>query len=258
MSYEKVWAASLSGDGPRCESVPALLLDQRGLTEVKTEIQARLLGNIIDSSEVRTSSNVELIANPKSAFSDAFKLSGGEVRNDCFPLPDCGGANTQRPRDIRGSLKVINNVLLEHDPPFTTVKRTLQPQCKPNALTSVAMDKLPLIADRLNDAMAEIKISPSQLARACGVSPAAVFKWQTGGKLSADNLAAAARALGVREEWLRTGKLPREREHGSQEQDLDRIMGLLEGLQGPLAALATAIDQLTKARPEASKKRHRA
>jgi hypothetical protein len=39
MPYEKVWAASLSGDGPRCESVPALLLNQRGSIEVKTEIQ---------------------------------------------------------------------------------------------------------------------------------------------------------------------------------------------------------------------------
>lgn len=121
------------------------------------------------------------------------------------------------------------------------------------------MDKLPTIAARLADAMQEAKVNSSQLARACDVSPAAVYKWlNVAGKLSADNLVAAARALGVSEEWLRTGKLPRERVNGPQEQDLDRVMDLLEGLAGPLSALATAIEQLRKSRPEGARKGRRA
>jgi len=121
------------------------------------------------------------------------------------------------------------------------------------------MDKLPTIAARLDDAMQEAKVNASELARACRVSPAAVYKWlKVDGKLSADNLAAASRALGVSEEWLRTGKLPRERVNGTQEQDLDRVMDLLEGLAAPLAALAGAIEQLRKSRPEAARKGRRA
>jgi transcriptional regulator with XRE-family HTH domain len=96
-------------------------------------------------------------------------------------------------------------------------------------------------------------ISMSQLGRECGVSPAAVSKWLNGGKLSADNLASAARALGVREEWLRTGKLPREREHGPEE-GLDEVIDLLEDLKGPLSALAAAIEKIGKARTSTTKK----
>jgi transcriptional regulator with XRE-family HTH domain len=217
---------------------------------------------VTESSSRRTPALVQVIANAQHAFSDAFNLTGTEVRDNGPPLPDGGGGQPERPRDIRGCLKVIDNVLFQHDPPFTTVKERLQPKCQVKGLTSVAMDKLPTIAERLIDAMrvrdGRDPVSASDLARACGVSPAAVHKWQNGGKLSADNLAAASRALGVREEWLRTGRLPRERENAAEEDGVDRVLDILEDLRGPLSALAAAIDQLTKARPEASKKRHRA
>jgi transcriptional regulator with XRE-family HTH domain len=213
---------------------------------------------VTQSSSRGTSALVEIVTDAKNAFSDAFNFTSTEVRNDGSPLPDGGRSQPERPRDIRGCLKVIDNVLFEHNRPFTTVKDRLQPQCKRDGLTSVAMDKLPTIAERLTDSMKVRGVSGSELSRACGVTPAAVHKWQNGGKLSADNLAAASRALGVREEWLRTGRLPRERENGAQEDGVDRVMDLLEGLREPLAALAIAIDQLSKARPEASKKRHRA
>jgi transcriptional regulator with XRE-family HTH domain len=108
------------------------------------------------------------------------------------------------------------------------------------------MDKLATIAERLSAAMKDGGVSPSDLARACDVTPAAVFKWQHGGKMSADNSAAAARALGVREEWLRTGRLPRERANGVQEEGLDEVVDILQGLREPLAALAAAIDKLSK------------
>jgi transcriptional regulator with XRE-family HTH domain len=117
------------------------------------------------------------------------------------------------------------------------------------------MDKLSTIGERLTDAMKQAKVSASDLARACGVSATAVHKWTRGGKLSADNLPAASRALGVCEDWLRTGKLPRERQHAEEERDVDQIIGILEGLREPLGALAAAIDKLGKVRPSATRKR---
>lgn len=98
-------------------------------------------------------------------------------------------------------------------------------------------------------------ISASELARACSVSPAAVTKWKNGGKMSADNSAAAARALGVREEWLRTGKLPRERDGAEEDRQVDQIVDLLTGLQGPLTALAAAIAKLQTLQQAPQKKR---
>ena len=141
---------------------------------------------------------------------------------------------------------------------LTAFKSRMQPHLKAEGLTSVDMDKHATLADRLKDAMGD-EISASELARACGVSPAAVSKWLDGTtkKLSADNYASAARALGVREEWLRTGRLPRDREHVEEDRQVDRVIDLLSGLQGPLAELASAIDQLSKTRQEPTKKRQR-
>lgn len=202
--------------------------------------------------------HVQIATDAKSAFSDAFKLDSTKPGDNTAPLAYRGGADAQRPGDIRGSLKVINNVLLEHAPMLTAFKSLMQPHLSKGLLTSVDMEKNATLAARLKDAMGE-DISASDLARACGVSAAAVSKWLDGTtqKLSAENYANAARALGVRDEWLRTGRLPREREGGTTERDMDRVVDILEGLQGPLAALATAIDQLTKGRSEAPRKRHR-
>jgi transcriptional regulator with XRE-family HTH domain len=209
-----------------------------------------------DRRRIRAATNIKLVLNSKGATSDALELQRTEVRNNDPPLRDGGRADAQRPRDIRGSLKVINNVLLEHKAPFTIVKNAMQPRYQPRPLTLVDMDKqLTTIAERLRSAMkAAGDISMSQLGRACGVSPAAVSKWLNGGKLSADNLAAASRALGVREEWLRTGKLPREREAGAEE-GLDEVIDLLEDLKGPLAALAAAIEKIGRARTADTRKR---
>jgi transcriptional regulator with XRE-family HTH domain len=166
---------------------------------------------------------------------------GAEIRNNSLPFPNGRGTDPKRPRDIRGSLKVIENVLLEHGGTFTIVKSALQPECQPKALTLVAMEKHATIADRLRAAMTDGRVSASDLARACGVSPAAVHKWLNGGKMSADNSAAAARALGAREE-----------------QSMDEVITLLENLKGPLAALASAIEKIGKSRTEPAGKRERA
>jgi transcriptional regulator with XRE-family HTH domain len=209
-----------------------------------------------NSSQVRTAAYIQLIPNTKATAGDSLDLKGTQHRNDGAPLPDSSGADVERPRDIRGALKVINNVLFEHDRTFTLVKSSMQPECQAKALTLVDMDKqLTTTAERLEAAMKDAGVSQSELARECGVSPAAVHKWLNGSKLNADNLAAAGRALGVRDEWLRTGKLPRERENAHAEQSLDEVIELLENLKGPLAALTTAIEKIGRSRPQAGRKR---
>lgn len=152
---------------------------------------------------------------------------------------------------------MIENFALQHSSPSVTAVQTgKQPQFKNRVLTSVHMDKLSTLAERLKDAMGE-EISASDLARACGVSPAAVSKWLDGRTraLKAETLAAASRALGVREDWLRTGRLPKERDGVEEDREMDRVMDLLEGLRGPLAALASAIDTLSRARTAPRRKR---
>ena len=207
----------------------------------------------------RAPANVEVSPDTECSSSDTLDLLRAELRNDLTPLADSSRADAQRPRDIRGVLKVINNVLFEHRPSVTVVQSRMQPQSKTVVLTSVYMEKLVTLADRLRDAMSE-EISASDLARACDVSPAAVSKWLDGRTraLKAETLASAARALGVRDEWLRTGRLPRERQNAEEDRQVDRVIGLLEDLRGPLSALATAIDQLTRARPVSSRKRESA
>jgi transcriptional regulator with XRE-family HTH domain len=130
------------------------------------------------------------------------------------------------------------------------------------------MDKrLTTLADRLKDAMRArteetgTEITASDIARACDVSPAAVSKWLDGQtkQLKANNYRDAARALGVREEWLRDGKLPRERDaNGDADAKMDRVLDLLENLSGPLAALAMAIEEIRHTRPETGKGRRKA
>lgn len=206
-----------------------------------------------------TATNVEIRTDAKGTASDALYLLSTELRNDVAPFAHCGRTDAQRPRDIRSVLKVINNVLFEHKPSVTVVQSQMQPQYKTAVLTSVHMEKLTTLAERLQDAMGE-EISASDLARACDVSPAAVSKWLDGRTkaLKADTLASAARALGVREEWLRTGKLPRERQNADEDRQVDRVISLLEDIRDPLAALANAIEALSKARPASARKRERA
>jgi len=193
---------------------------------------------------------------------DPLKLLRAEERHDAPPLADGSRADVKRPSNIRGTLEVIDNVLFEHTSDLTAFKRRMQPHLSKAALTLVDMDRYAALADRLREAMriATPPIKATELAQACDVSDAAVSKWLDGGtkKLSADNYAAAARALGVREEWLRTGRLPMEREFGDQEREIDQIVQLLDGLQEPLSELVKVIDRLRQARPRQGVKRQKA
>lgn len=196
---------------------------------------------------------IKIVSNLQGTIRDALDRFGAKPRDDSTPLADSSGTDIERPRDIRGSLKVFKNVLFEHGRELTTVDRRLQPQSKKGVLTSVDMESL---KERLRDAMGT-EISASDLARACKVSPAAVSKWLDGRtkELKADNYVDAARALGVSAEWLRTGRLPRERTADVEGQQVDRVISILEDLRGPLAALTGAIDALSKVRAEPAKRK---
>lgn len=214
------------------------------VTKMSKHVKGRS-GSVLSGGRDRTPTYIHLVSNSESTACDSLDFLGTELGNDRSPLADCSRADPQRPRDIRGALKVIHNVLLEHAPSLTAVHDLRQPQSKTRVLTSVHMDKLSTLAERLKEAMGDT-VSAADLARECDVSDAAVHKWLVGRtlKLSAENYEKAGRALGVRAEWLRTGKLPREREHGNDERQIDRVIELLQQLREPLAALSGAIEQL--------------
>lgn len=197
-------------------------------------------------------SHVELLPDPERTTSDSFYFLSTKLGDDRPPLTDSRRTDIQRPRDIRGALKVIDNVLFQHEPSVTTVQTQVQPRFSYRVLTSVQMETL---AERLFQAMKDIPITASELARACRISPVAVGKWLRGGQMKADSLALAARALGVREEWLRTGKLPRERDGAEEDRQIERVIGLLAELREPLAALTSAIDAIAETKAAPAKKR---
>ena len=64
------------------------------------------------------------------------------------------------------------------------------------------------LADRLTVAIAHAGITKAELARRVGVSPPSINGWFTGKAkfLRGENLLAAARALGVDQDWLASGK----------------------------------------------------
>lgn len=64
------------------------------------------------------------------------------------------------------------------------------------------------LSDRIRAAMSASGVSQIALARACGVKPPSVHGWMNGKAkfLRGENLLLAARALGVSQDWLATGK----------------------------------------------------
>lgn len=69
------------------------------------------------------------------------------------------------------------------------------------------------LSDRLREAMTDARMNQRELAAACGVKPPSVNGWLSGRAkfLRGENLLLAAKALNVSEQWLATGKLPKER-----------------------------------------------
>jgi transcriptional regulator with XRE-family HTH domain len=195
-----------------------------------------------------SATNVQLGSDLESAPGDSLNLFGAEFWNDRAPLGHSRRTDSKRARNVRRRFEVIDGGLLQHEADLTTVKSHPQPQCCIPLLTSVHMEMPPsTLADRLTDAMRVAGLSASDLARKCKVSPAAVTKWLDGRtkRLSADNIASAAKALGVFEAWLRTGKGPRQGEHADDERASERVMELLDEIRQPLAQLVAAIDKLS-------------
>jgi len=203
----------------------------------------------------RTTPHIQLITNATNASGEPLDLLGTQLRHDGPPLADGCGTDAERARNIRGGLKVIEGGLLEHEPDLTTVHRCTQPQSNTLVLTLVQMDKPATLADRLKDAMGT-EISASDLARACGISPAAVSKWLDGRtkQLSADNYEAAAQKLGVRVFWLRTGKGPRHGEHAAEDREASRALELLDQLTEPLTQLVAVLQKLRSLRTTTEKR----
>lgn len=192
--------------------------------------------------------DVQLSSDLQGSARDSLNLFGAEFGDDRAPLGHSRRTYLKRARNIRRRFEVIDGGLLQHEADLTTVKSHPQPRYGVRLLTSVHMDTPSSLADRLTDAMQIAGLSASDLARKCRVSPAAVTKWLDGRtkRLSADNIASAAKALGVYETWLRTGKGPRQGEHADDERASERVMELLDEIRGPLAQLVAAIDKLAE------------
>jgi len=83
-----------------------------------------------------------------------------------------------------------------------------------------------MLSERLKLAMSAADVTQSELARACGVKPPSVHGWLSGKSkfLRGENLLAAAKFLGVSQEWLASGKLPmyvKEDDNAHQGPDLE-------------------------------------
>lgn len=65
-----------------------------------------------------------------------------------------------------------------------------------------------MLSERLQFAMRRAGLSQAELARACGVKAPSVHSWVSGKSkhIRSQNLLAAAKALGVSQTWLATGK----------------------------------------------------
>ena len=83
---------------------------------------------------------------------------------------------------------------------------------------------------------------PSDLARACKIKPSSISEWfgrasKTTKMISGDNLVAAAKFLGVTEEWIMTGAAPIERSVSQPERlDHERLLTSIQFLEKLFAA----------------------
>jgi transcriptional regulator with XRE-family HTH domain len=103
------------------------------------------------------------------------------------------------------------------------------------------MSRMKTLAQRLEEAMKDAKVSQAELARAVGRSRAAISMWLSGSTKSLQglNLVKAARKLGVDEMWLAEGKghkSPRRVEQESAryviDPDLERVAAAWSLLTG--------------------------
>jgi len=205
----------------------------------------------------RTPPYIKILPDPELPKGDLLDLLGAQLRNNGSPITDGGLTDAQGPRDIRGALKVIDNVLFKHRDKLTPVYLVSQPHSIDGELTSVHMSEPNRLSERLESALQALKkrdprASRAGLARACGVSKAAVTKWfKDDVDLKAENYERAATYLRVRAGWLRTSKPPREADEAEVETDI--VHHLLDELRDPLSRLLTALEKLAALREQPKK-----
>lgn len=72
------------------------------------------------------------------------------------------------------------------------------------------------IADRIDQCMYQQRMSGAELAEKVKVSRQSINRWLNGHRISDENIAALAHALGVSEEWLRYGSKAANKESTEQ------------------------------------------
>lgn len=192
-----------------------------------------------------TAADVELGTEPEPAVREALKLLGREVRDYESPLPNRRRADRKRPRDIRGRLVVIENIGFEHKGNLTQVPKDAQPQFRRSHLTLVYMNALNTREERLRSAMEVAGLRGKDLAKACGVSHAAVTKWLKGGKMNADNIECVCTRLAIERQWLMNGKGRRETGSAPDQRAVAHAVEKLQHLEEPLLAFLEAIRDLS-------------
>lgn len=232
-------------------------MNKKPSTTVQTES-----GNVDSSGDLRNRfpAYIKLVPNTKGPASHMLEFAGTEIRHHDTPLTDGGGGNPERPRDIRGSLKVFKNVLLEHDSDLTAVYLKMQPRLHSDGLTSVNMTgahtTLGEAADRFQKAMKTTRATRKQIAKACGVSLATVGYWFNGQKLiSHDNAKCAAKILRVSAAYLRVESNDPKESQNEGQAEADAVFEALREMKEPLmrmqqiqTALLAALERLEASR----------
>lgn len=195
----------------------------------------------------RLAADIQLRTALKRSTRDALNFLGTVIRNNAGPLADRRHRNLKRAGNIGSRLEMGEDILFEHDRNLTQVDSALQPQFIERVLTLVEMNDLQTLAGRIQDALDATQENASWLAAKSGVSPAAVGKWLSGETkmLKSEVLYAAAKALRVNPDWLRTGKGARQPGKAAQDEGkIEDAVRLLSELHGPLLALVGAIERL--------------
>jgi transcriptional regulator with XRE-family HTH domain len=94
---------------------------------------------------------------------------------------------------------------------------------------------------RLRKAMSQNRLSQSDVARAVGYTPTAVWNWLQGNTLPrVETLTALAGSLGVSEDWLRNGESSQAEQGRAREEaaSSETIAERVESLRVEIAALA--------------------
>lgn len=121
------------------------------------------------------------------------------------PLRDGRLADLAEVGDGFGAAELVDQVGWVHSRRLGLANRQVNSNSEPPRSYPAGMETL---ADRLRRAMSATGMNQKELAAACGVKPPSVNGWlsEKAKFLRGENLLKAARALGVSQTWLATGK----------------------------------------------------